>query len=135
MKKTIITFSIISISLLGLFQMSKYSITRGSITIETTIAVIAVVFLLIGMWLNRKTLKEELHDVKINSERITSLGISEREYQILQKISEGYSNKEIGDQLYVSESTIKTHVSNLFQKLDVKRRTQAVQKAKDLNIL
>ena len=125
----------ISISLLGLFQISKYSITKGSINIESIIAIIAVIFLFIGMWLNKKSPKEKKSDTIINTERISSLGISEREYKILQKISEGYSNKEIGDQLYVSESTVKTHVSNLFQKLDVKRRTQAVQKSKDLNIL
>lgn len=50
-------------------------------------------------------------------------------------ISEGLSNKEIGEKLYISESTIKTHVSNLLSKLNAKRRTQALQIAKDLEII
>ncbi|WP_318312157.1 response regulator transcription factor [Flagellimonas crocea] len=63
------------------------------------------------------------------------MGISKREYEVLVQISKGFSNKEIADVLFLSESTIKTHVSNLLVKLDSKRRTQAIQKAKDLHIL
>ena len=71
----------------------------------------------------------------IDKTKITELGISNREYEILTKISEGLSNKEIADQLFVSESTVKTHVSNLYTKLNARRRTQAIQKAKHLNII
>ncbi|NJO00897.1 MAG: DNA-binding response regulator, partial [Bacteroidia bacterium] len=63
------------------------------------------------------------------------LGLSNREYEILGLIAQGYSNQEIADQLFISLPTVKTHSSNLFSKLDVKRRTQAVQRAKELNIL
>lgn len=55
--------------------------------------------------------------------------------EVLQAISEGLSNKEIGNKLYLSESTIKTHVSNLLVKLNAKRRTQALQIAKDYKII
>ncbi|MEC8830838.1 MAG: LuxR C-terminal-related transcriptional regulator, partial [Bacteroidota bacterium] len=71
----------------------------------------------------------------VDQKKIEQLGISKREYQVLVHISKGLSNKEIASALFVSESTIKTHVSNLLIKLDAKRRTQAVQKAKSLHIL
>ncbi|MBO6761492.1 MAG: response regulator transcription factor, partial [Roseivirga sp.] len=62
-------------------------------------------------------------------------GLTEREMEVLHHIAEGCSNIEIGEKLFVSENTIKTHVSNLFVKLDVKRRTQAVTRAKELRII
>ncbi|MEZ4874959.1 MAG: LuxR C-terminal-related transcriptional regulator [Flavobacteriaceae bacterium] len=136
MKKTVITFSIIALSLLGLLQISTYSVTAGVTKIELVIAMIALVFLGIGIWISKKKPSQNnTVETNIPTEKITELGLSAREYEILQKISQGYSNKEIGEQLFVSENTVKTHVSNLFQKLEAKRRTQAVQKAKDLNIL
>jgi ATP/maltotriose-dependent transcriptional regulator MalT len=63
------------------------------------------------------------------------LGITKREFEVLGLIAEGLSNKQIADRLFVSNSTIKTHTSNLFLKLDVNRRTQALQKAKELRII
>ena len=66
---------------------------------------------------------------------ISELEITKREYEVLQEIASGLSNKEIANKLFLSESTIKTHVSNLLVKLDAKRRTQAIQIAKDFNIL
>ncbi|NND70885.1 MAG: response regulator transcription factor [Rhodothermales bacterium] len=71
----------------------------------------------------------------IDSSRVEELGISQREYEVLVQIATGKSNKEIADTLFVSESTIKTHVSNLLSKLDARRRTQAVTRAKELRIL
>ena len=71
----------------------------------------------------------------INHKKIDALEISKREYEVLQKIADGLSNKEIAEALFLSESTIKTHVSSLLVKLDAKRRTQAVQIAKSLQII
>lgn len=68
-------------------------------------------------------------------EKIKALEITAREYQVLELISKGFSNKEIADHLFLTKSTIKTHVSNLLVKLNAKRRTQAVQVAQELNIL
>jgi ATP/maltotriose-dependent transcriptional regulator MalT len=67
--------------------------------------------------------------------KLKELGISKREFEILQLIAEGHTNKEIGEKLFVSTNTIKTHSSRLFVKLDATRRTQAVQKAKLLGLL
>lgn len=72
---------------------------------------------------------------KIDKNQIKQLGLSAREYEVLVEIKNGLSNKEIANKLFVSESTIKTHVSNMLLKLDVKRRTQAIQKAKELQII
>lgn len=78
---------------------------------------------------------ESANSMEVDHDKIESLGLSKREYEILVKISEGLSNREIAEKLFVSESTIKSHASNLFVKLNVKRRTQAIQKAKEWNIL
>ncbi len=62
-------------------------------------------------------------------------GISTREFEVLQLMAQGLSNQQIADQLYISLNTVKTHSSNLFLKLDVKRRTQAIRVAQDLQLL
>ena len=95
-------------------------------------------FFVIGIYLNKKSLQKNqishlTHEIDVS--RIEALGISKREYEILEAVSSGLSNKEIGEKLFVSESTVKTHVSNLFVKLDAKRRTQAIQRAKELKII
>jgi DNA-binding CsgD family transcriptional regulator len=136
-KKTVIAFALLIIALLTLFQLSKFSITSGSLKTEFVVGGIALLFLVIGIILSRKTSGDRVNseEKKIDDQKISELGISNREYEILVEISEGLSNKEIANKLFVSESTVKTHVSNLFSKLDVKRRTQAIQQAKSLNIL
>lgn len=105
---------------------------------EVVVAGIALLFLLIGFLLSRRSSGETINtseEKEIDQQKIQELGISSREYEILQEIAQGLSNKEIAEKLFVSESTVKTHVSNLFSKLDVKRRTQAIQQAKSLKIL
>lgn len=136
MKKTIFVFSALIVALLILFQLSKYAYWSGDISIEIIIAIIAVIFFFIGNYINKKSLrKKENVDPAINLKKVEELGISQREYEVLVEISRGLSNREIAESLFVSESTIKTHVSNLLVKLDAKRRTQAIQRAKDLQIL
>lgn len=135
MKKTILVFGLLILALLLLFHFSKYAIISGDLKIELVIAAIAIVFFFIGTIINKKSQKLASDTTEIDYQKIKALDISEREYQVLQKIAEGLSNKEIADSLFLSESTIKTHVSNLLVKLDAKRRTQAIKKAKSLKIL
>ncbi len=136
MKKTILVFSLLIFAILLLFQISKYAIISGSLKIEIIIGVIAIIFLIIGIYINKKSLQNsKLPSTEINHQKISELEITEREYEVLKGISEGLSNKEIGDKLFLSESTIKTHVSNLLVKLNAKRRTQALQIAKDFQII
>ena len=136
MKKTVFVFSTLILLLLLLFRLSEYAFLIGDISVELIIAIVAIVFLSIGLHINKNQMGVKVmvsHEV--DSERIKAHGISKREYEVLLEISNGLSNKEIGAKLHVSESTIKTHVSNLLIKLDAKRRTQAIQKAKELQII
>lgn len=118
-------------------------------TLEVYIGAIALIFTGLGIWLALKLaqpktktiivekaiyLKEEKEFV-LNEAELERLGLSRRELEVLQLMAQGYSNSEIGEQLFVSLNTVKTHSSKLFEKLEVKRRTQAVEKAKRLNII
>ncbi|WP_108867484.1 response regulator transcription factor [Aquimarina aquimarini] len=136
MKKTIFIFTSLIIALLALFQISKYHLISQDVSIQFVIATIAVVFFIIGSVINKKTSHSiTVSSQEINQAKINELGISNREHEVLCKVAEGLSNKEIAHQLYVSENTIKTHVSNLLAKLNAKRRTQAIQIAKKLKII
>ena len=136
MKKTIFVFSALIIAILVLFQISKYSIISGGIKTELVITSIAIVAFFIGAVINKKAIKpSEETTSEINHQKIKELEITSREYEVLELIAKGFSNKEIAATLFLSESTIKTHVSNLLNKLNAKRRTQAIQIAKELEII
>jgi DNA-binding CsgD family transcriptional regulator len=108
---------------------------------------IALVFAALGIWLGLKlTRKEEVVVVKevpvpsrqpfaLNEERLKLLGITRRELEILELMAQGLSNREIADKLFVSENTVKTHSSRLFDKLSARRRTQAVQIGKEMGLI
>ena len=136
MKKTILVFGSIIIAVLLLFQLSKYSLISGDFTLEFVLVIVAVSFFAIGIYIYKRFYQKASNEEKeIDHKKIKSLEITDREYEVLQLISKGLSNKEIANQLFLTESTIKTHVSNLLVKLNAKRRTQAVQVAQELNIL
>ena len=108
---------------------------------------IAVLFAGVGIWLGLKlTRKEEVIVVRevpvsanqpftVNEDNVRSLGVTKRELEILDLIARGMSNREIANHLFVSENTIKTHSSRLFDKLSAKRRTQAVQIGKEMGLI
>lgn len=110
---------------------------------------IAIIFTGLGIWLAIKLTKPKIEtvvverevyiqntgDFVLNEKEITNLGLSKRELEVLQLMAEGLSNDEIAGRLFVSLNTIKTHTSKLFEKLDVKRRTQAIEKAKRLSLI
>ena len=119
-----------------LFKISTYAVLGGNLKIELVIAAVALVFFVIGIYLNKRSLsRKPQNKSEIDTKKIAELGLSKREYEVLKEISKGLSNKQIADKLFVSESTVKTHVSNLLVKLDAQRRTQAVRIARQLNIL
>ncbi len=136
MRKTIFIFSALVLAILALFRLSKYNIIATDSSIEIVITIIAIVFFIIGVFINKRVLHTTKKNTpEINHKKIKALGLSKREYEVLCKIAMGLSNKEIAEKLFVSESTIKTHVSNILVKLDAKRRTQAIQIAKKLEII
>lgn len=116
--------------------------------IDIYIGLIAVFFTTLGVWIATQLLKPKIQTVivekeihlpapnedNINERELEKLKLSAREYEVLQLLAQGYSNAEIAENLFLSLSTIKTHVSNLFIKMEVKSRTQAIEKAKRLKI-
>ncbi|MFS4466638.1 response regulator transcription factor [Maribacter sp. 2210JD10-5] len=136
MKKTIVIFSVLVLVLLLLFRISSYALISGDSTLEFIIASVAIIFFFIGIYLNKKSLhKTTVPAQEVNFDKIEALELSKREYEVLKEVALGLSNKEIAEKLFLSESTIKTHVSNLLVKLNAKRRTQAIQIAKDFQII
>lgn len=139
MKQIVLQFGLLALALLLLLQLSKYSLFLRGLSNEWMITLFAVLFLAFGYYASRVISKPKIKYTEapkeIDNKKITELGISVREYEVLQLISSGLSNQEIAQKLFISESTVKTHVSNLLMKLDAKRRTQAVTNAKVLNIL
>jgi DNA-binding CsgD family transcriptional regulator len=114
-------------------------------SIEIYGGLIAALFAGLGIWLGLKlTKKQEVVVVKevpvtqpfaLNEQRLKDLGITRRELEILELIAQGLSNREIADKLFVSENTVKTHSSRLFDKLSARRRTQAVQIGKEMGLI
>ena len=116
-------------------------------SLEIYVGAIAILFTSLGIWLalkltkpktivvEREILIQPENEFSPNEKEVEKLGISRRELEVLNLISAGFSNQEIADQLFVSLNTIKTHSSNLFGKMEVKSRTQAMEKAKRLNII
>jgi DNA-binding NarL/FixJ family response regulator len=98
---------------------------------------VAVIFTVVGISLGLK-LKRRVPAIApfaLNAEKLKELRITPREHEILGLIAEGLSNREIGERLFVSENTVKTHSSRLFEKLGVNRRVQAIQKGKELGLI
>lgn len=135
MTKHILTYGLLAFSLLMLFQLSSiwsFNYTRST---EWIIILVAIVSLVMGVFLARgkKSGNTEIDTPDLRS--YDELGITEREYEVLCMIDQGLSNKEVAEKLFISQNTVKTHLSNLYVKLDAKRRTQALKNAKDLKII
>ena len=141
MKKTVIIYGFVMALLLGILQYTQYKFMIRDISVELLVSLIAIVFIGIGIWLgfSIKHSAEVATSDELNSsiiqENLNTLNISSREYEILQWMNEGLSNQEIAEKLHISLSTVKSHIYNLYIKLDVKRRTQALQKARATNLI
>jgi DNA-binding CsgD family transcriptional regulator len=133
--------------LIVMLRMIEFRFLVIEHSIEIYSGLIAALFAGVGIWLGLKlTRKKEVVVVKeiaipatvpfsLNEQRLKDLGITKRELEILELIAQGMSNREIAEKLFVSENTVKTHSSRLFDKLSAKRRTQAVQIAKELGLI
>ena len=141
-----------SISLAFLLFLLKWLELRFIIfdhSFEIYIGLIAVIFTALGIWLALKLSKPKIETVVVEKEvyvqrnenfvldtsLVAQLELSKRELEILNLLAQGHSNQEIAAKLFVSLSTVKTHIQNLFEKLDVKRRIQAIEKARSLNLI
>ncbi|MES2794362.1 MAG: response regulator transcription factor [Bacteroidota bacterium] len=135
MLKTILIYGITLGLILLILNSIEYLFWVRFHFIEIYIGLVAIIFLGLGIWFGRKKqLKIESNNVTFAQPNYGQLGISKREYEVLKLVGKGFSNQEIADQLFVSNNTIKTHTSRLFEKLEVKNRTQAILKAKQIGM-
>ena len=143
MTRTVWLYGLALALLLIVLRAVEYRFLVRDLRIEFYVGIVATLTLGLGLWIGSKVFnKKAIVQVVAEDEKkedpeigLQKLGISPREYEVLQLIAEGHSNQEIAERLFISLNTVKTHSSKLFAKLDVKRRTQAVQKAKELNLL
>ena len=155
MRKQVLIFGLVGGVLIALLQWTEFHF----VVLEHSIAIygvlIAVLFAGLGIWLGTRLLAprdrvvERIIDrvVEVESPAVEGavrerldvtrerLGITRRELEILELVARGLSNREIGETLFVSENTVKTHCSRAFDKLGARRRTEAVQRSKELGLL
>ncbi len=131
--------------LLKYFEL-RFMVIENSV--EIYIGIIAVIFTSLGIWLALKLAKPKVERVEVikevrvsaedfvfNEKEAERLGLSKREIEVLEFMAHGMSNQEIADKMFVSLNTVKTHTSNLFSKLDVKRRTAAVEEGRKIGLV
>ena len=153
MKRHALIFGLVGGLLIAILQYTEYRFVVIEHSVELYSALVAVLFSAFGIWLglritrNRETIRETvvvrevpapaqaLEPFTPNTVQQQTLGITARELEILTLVARGLSNREIATQLFVSENTVKTHCSRAFDKLGAARRTQAVQRGKELGLL
>ena len=158
MKRHVLIFGLVGGLLIATLQYTEYRFVIIEHSVELYSALVAILFATFGIWLGlRITRRRETSSREIiretvvvkevlvpaetpapfapNTARRQTLGITPRELEILTLVARGLSNREIATQLFVSENTVKTHCSRAFDKLGAARRTQAVQRGKELGLL
>ena len=153
MKKTIALYGLLGGVLIAALKLIEYRYLVVEHSVEIYGGLIALFFSAVGLWLGLKLTRPRaqvvVREVSVPVEvrvpagepfrpderRLRELGITPRELEILQAIAEGLSTREIAARLFVSENTVKTHASRLFEKLNARRRTQAVQIAKAAGLI
>ena len=153
MKKTILLYGVIGGVLIAGLKLIEYRFLVVEHSVEIYGGIVALIFSIVGIWLGLKLTRTRetvvVREVKVpvevpvrvsepfvaDPERVKQLGITPRELEILEAIAAGLSTREIAEKLFVSENTVKTHSSRLFDKLNARRRTQAVQIAKEAGLI
>jgi two-component system, NarL family, response regulator LiaR len=156
MKRHVLIFGLVGGLLIATLQYTEYRFIVIEHSLELYGALVAILFAAFGIWLglritrSRDTVRETVvvREVRVpakaptpngpfapDAARQQSLGITARELEILNLVARGFSNREIATQLFVSENTVKTHCARAFDKLGAARRTQAVQRGKELGLL
>lgn len=136
MWKTIILYgAVLAIAAFALEWLEYRYVARAYAT-EIYIFLIAVGFTVLGVFAGRRlTERAPPGPFQKNSAALASLGVTDREYEVLSLLAEGCANKEIARRLDLSPNTVKTHIARLYEKLEVRRRTQAVHKARNLALI
>ncbi len=153
MKKTVLLYGILGGVLIAALKFIEYRFLVVEHSLEIYGGILALMFSTLGIWLGLKltrtreavVVREVPVEVPVpvrmsgpferNEMQLQQLGITPRELEILEAMAAGLSNREIADKLFVSENTVKTHAGRLFDKLSARRRTQAVQRAKEAGLI
>ncbi|HTD74114.1 MAG TPA: LuxR C-terminal-related transcriptional regulator [Steroidobacteraceae bacterium] len=154
MKRHVLIFGLVGGFLIAVLQYSEYRFIIIGHSVEIYVALVAILFATFGIWLGLRiarrreptregVVREALLPAEVtalepftpNAANQQTVGITARELEILGLIARGFSNREIAAQLFVSENTVKTHCARAFEKLGAARRTQAVQRCKELGLL
>ncbi len=140
MIRTVILYGGSLALLVFILKLVEYRFLAKDLTLEFYIGAVAVLFTTLGVWAGLRITKRKAVAVTnegstFNEEEFRKTGLSKREHEVLALMAGGLSNQEIADRLFLSLNTVKTHISNVFLKLDVRRRTQAIQKAKRLRLI
>ena len=141
MKRIYIYYGIGLGILLVILRLIEYQFLVRAHIFEIYGGLIALIFMGLGIWAGLKLTKRKTTTifvqklVEFDENKIKELGISRRESEVLELISQGLSNQEIADKLFVSLNTVKTHSARLFEKLEVNSRTKAIHKAKELGLI
>ena len=149
MRKTVLLYGLLGGVLIAALKLVEYRFLVLEHSLEIYGGIIAALFASLGIWLglkltrNRETVVVREVAVPVpaaapferNQTRVEQLGITPRELEILEAMAAGFSNREISERLFVSENTVKTHAARLFDKLSARRRTQAVQRAKEAGLI
>jgi two-component system, NarL family, response regulator LiaR len=146
MKRHVLMYGLIGGILIALLRWTEYRFLVVEHSIEIYGGLIAATFAVLGIWLGLKLTGRQtivVREVPVPAEgpfipderKREDLHITRRELEILELIAQGLSNREIAEKLFVSENTVKTHSSRVFDKLGAKRRTQAVQFGKEFGLL
>jgi two-component system, NarL family, response regulator LiaR len=147
MKRHVLIYGLIGGVLIAGLKWIEYRFLVVEHSIEIYGALIAATFAVLGIWLGLKLTKTQ-HTIVVkevpvpagepftpDEKKREDLSITRRELEVLELIAQGMSNREIAEKLYVSENTVKTHSSRVFDKLGARRRTQAVQLGKELGLI
>ena len=145
MKRHVLIYGLVGGILIAVLQWTQYRFLVIEHSIEIYGGLIAAIFAVLGIWLGLRLTRRQpsvvVKEVPLvqpftrDDSKREDLGITPRELEILELIAKGMSNREIADKLYVSENTVKTHSSRVFDKLGARRRTQAVQLGKEFGLL
>jgi ATP/maltotriose-dependent transcriptional regulator MalT len=150
MRKHVLLYGLLGGVLIAGLKFIEYRWLVVEYSVEMYGGLVAVVFVTLGIWLGLRLTRPARHTETVvvrevlvtapvefvrDQGKVESLGITPRELEILAMIAEGLSNKEIAARAFVSENTIKTHSSRVFDKLGARRRTQAVQRGKELRLI
>lgn len=136
MKRVVILYALALAGGAFLLQWLQYNYLVRTFSTEIYIGLIALAFAALGVWAGMRLARRPASATfEKNAAAIASLGITLREEEVLGLLAAGKSNKEIAEKMGVSPNTVKTQIASLYQKLEVQRRTQAVQKARELALI